>query len=243
MLFDLRGRGRRRTVQTIYLGLALLMGGGLVLFGVGAGNGFGGILNAFNGSGSGAQKQEISLQQKQAAEQTKLHPTSPAAWEALVQAEYTAAGQGNDYNTNTNAYTALGKSELASAMVAWQRYLTLTKKPDPNLAVLAARAYDGIGQFKDEAAAWQIVTAANPGVPTYYEDLAAAAYQAKNLPLGDLAAAKAVSLVPKAQRLELKNQLKELRSEVAPASTATTATTTTTSSTTSSSKKKAKSKH
>ena len=27
MLFDLRGRGRRRTVQAIYLSLALLMGG------------------------------------------------------------------------------------------------------------------------------------------------------------------------------------------------------------------------
>jgi len=36
MLFDLRGRGRRRTVQVIYGGLALLMGSGLVLFGVGS---------------------------------------------------------------------------------------------------------------------------------------------------------------------------------------------------------------
>ena len=34
MLFDLRGRGRRRTVQVIYLSLAILMGGGLVLFGI-----------------------------------------------------------------------------------------------------------------------------------------------------------------------------------------------------------------
>ena len=32
MLFDLRGRGRRRTVQAVYLSLALLLGGGLVLF-------------------------------------------------------------------------------------------------------------------------------------------------------------------------------------------------------------------
>ena len=32
MLFDLRGRGRRRVVQVVYLGLALLLGGGLVLF-------------------------------------------------------------------------------------------------------------------------------------------------------------------------------------------------------------------
>ncbi len=39
MLFDLRSRGRRRTVQFVYLGLAILLGGGLVLFGVGAGNG------------------------------------------------------------------------------------------------------------------------------------------------------------------------------------------------------------
>ena len=35
MLFDLRGRGRRRTVKVIYLTLAILMGGGLVLFGIG----------------------------------------------------------------------------------------------------------------------------------------------------------------------------------------------------------------
>ena len=31
MLFDLRGRGRRRTVRVIYTGLAVLMGVGLVL--------------------------------------------------------------------------------------------------------------------------------------------------------------------------------------------------------------------
>jgi len=34
MLFDLHGR-RRRVVQATYLALAVLMGGGLVLFGVG----------------------------------------------------------------------------------------------------------------------------------------------------------------------------------------------------------------
>ena len=45
MLFDLRGRGRRRTVQAVYLTLAILLGGGLVLFGVG-GNVSGGLLDA-----------------------------------------------------------------------------------------------------------------------------------------------------------------------------------------------------
>ena len=45
MLFDLRGRGRRRTVQVIYLSLAILMGGGLVLFGIGGATS-GGLIDA-----------------------------------------------------------------------------------------------------------------------------------------------------------------------------------------------------
>ena len=35
MLFDLRGAHRRRVVKIVYVALALLMGGGLVLFGIG----------------------------------------------------------------------------------------------------------------------------------------------------------------------------------------------------------------
>ncbi len=224
MLFDLRSRGRRRTVQGVYLGLALLMGGGLVLFGVGAGNGFGGILNAFNGSGNGgAQKQAVSQQEKQALAQTKADPKNPAGWFALVQARYASAGQGNDFNTATSTYTANGRAELTAATQAWQSYLQVAKHPDAQLAVVAARAYDILGQFKNEASAWQIVTAANPTVPTYYEDLAVAAYQGKQLSLGDLAAAKAVSLAPKTTRIELRQQLKGLRAQAVGASGAKTA--------------------
>ena len=51
MLFDLRGR-RRRAVQATYLMLALLMGGGLVLFGIG-GDVSGGLVDAFKGTGGG----------------------------------------------------------------------------------------------------------------------------------------------------------------------------------------------
>src|SRR5207248_11092129 len=152
MLFDLRGRGRRRTVQTVYLGLALLMGGGLVLFGVGAGNGFGGILNAFTGSGSGgSQKQVVSQQEKAALAATKLRPNDPAGWAQMVQARWTAAGQGSNFDPNTGTFTASGKKELAATSSAWQRYVQLTKKPDPNLAVLAARAYAALGDYANQA--------------------------------------------------------------------------------------------
>ena len=56
MLFDLRGRGRRRTVQVIYLILALLLGGGLVLFGIG-GDVQGGLFDAFRDNQGNATEQ------------------------------------------------------------------------------------------------------------------------------------------------------------------------------------------
>src|SRR2546421_5626452 len=99
MLFDLRSRGRRRTVQGVYLVLALLMGGGLIFFGVGAGNGFGGLLNAFTGGGGGGgQKQVVSQQEKQALRATQANPSDPQGWASLLQARWTAAGQGGHHN-------------------------------------------------------------------------------------------------------------------------------------------------
>jgi hypothetical protein len=201
VLFDLRSRGRRRTVQTVYLGLALLMGGGLVLFGVGAGNGFGGILNAFTGNGSGsAQKQVISQQEKDAVRQTQLNPTSPQAWASLVQARWDSAGQGNNYNAATGTFTATGKNELASMTQAWQRYLQLTKTPDTNLAVLAARGYAALGDYASTASSWELEANANPTLPKGYECLAAAAFAAGQMRKGELATSKALSLLPKLAR-------------------------------------------
>src|ERR1700761_1148472 len=102
MLFDLRGKGRRRTVRVIYLGLALLMGGGLVLFGVGAGNGNGGILNAFTNNGtSSGQKSAVSAQEKTALKAVRLDPKSPPAWASLVQARWASASQAPDYDSST----------------------------------------------------------------------------------------------------------------------------------------------
>src|SRR5215217_1581794 len=69
MLFDLRGRGRRRTVQVIYLSLAILMGGGLVLFGIGGATS-GGLFDAISGDGntsSGTEALERTATTAQAA--------------------------------------------------------------------------------------------------------------------------------------------------------------------------------
>jgi hypothetical protein len=214
MLFDLRGRGRRRTVQGVYLGLALLMGGGLVLFGVGAGNGFGGILNAFNSNGSGSnQSSVISQQERSAQKAVNANPTSATAWSALVQARWTAAGQGSNFNSTAGQFTAAGKKKLAATTQAWQQYLKLTKSPDPNLAVLAARAYAAQGNYAGEASAWEVEASASPGQAKGYECLAASAYAAKQIRKGDLAMAKALSLVPKAQRAILKTQIQQAKKQ------------------------------
>src|SRR5690242_16147251 len=101
MLFDLRGRGRRRTVQGIYLGLAILMGGGLVLFGVGTGSGGGGLLNGLSGGpGSGSGSLVVDKQVQAAVRQTKLHPSNPAAWSELVKAQYAASSQGSNVDAS-----------------------------------------------------------------------------------------------------------------------------------------------
>ncbi len=202
MLFDLRARGRRRTVQAVYLGLAIILGGGLVLFGVGTGTGGGGLLNGLSGGGSGgAQSQVVSQQEKAALRQTKLHPTDPAAWSALVNARWVAAStNAGDYNSSTGTYTAAGKKELAATTDAWQRYLQLTKSPDPNLAILAAHAYAGLADYANEASAWEIQTLAQPNAAKGFECLAASAYAAKQTRKGDLALAKALSLTPQLSR-------------------------------------------
>lgn len=198
MLFDLRKRGRRRTVQAVYLGLALLLGGGLVLFGVGAGGNGGGILNAFTGTGSsGAQKQAVSAQEQQALRETRLNPNDPQGWYSLVQARWASAGSGSDYNTSTDTFTAAGKQELSATVQAWQRYLQLTKQPDPNLAIIAARAYAQLGNYAGAASAWEINAIANPTESKGYECLAASAYAAGQTRKADLATAKALSLLPK----------------------------------------------
>jgi hypothetical protein len=210
MLFDLRGRGRRRTIQVIYLGLAILLGGGLVLFGVGAGNGTGGLLNAFNpNGGSSAAKAYVSQQTKTAEKLTQTEPNNAQAWASLTQDRYDDASQ----NFNGSTYTAAGKLDLVAAGQAWQHYLKLEKHPSSTLARLMAEAYGDLGEYTSETQAWELVAEANPKVAVYQEYVAVAAYQAKDTDLGTLATAKALSLTPKSQRAAIKAELKQAETQ------------------------------
>jgi hypothetical protein len=99
------------------------------------------------------------------------------------------------------------------ATSAWQRYSALVQKPDPTSAILAARAYGALGQYAGEANAWESETLATPNEVKGYECLAISAYAAKQTRKGDLAAAKAASLVPKAQRKALTTQINTAKTQ------------------------------
>jgi hypothetical protein len=213
MLFDLRARGRRRTVQAVYLGLALLIGGGLVLFGVGTGSGFGGLLNAFTNGGSSSNNPAISQAERTALHQTRLHPSSPAAWAALMDARITAANQ----QCNATACTTAGRKDVQRAGQAWQQYLKVTAHPDQTVARIIAPWFEKIADFKGAVRAWMVVTQANPTIPQYFESLAQDAYRGGETRIGDLAAQRAVALVPKSQQKQLKQVFQQIKAASAAA--------------------------
>src|SRR3982751_5247856 len=96
MLFDLRARGRRTTIKVIYVFLALLMGGGLIFFGIG-GSTNGGLLDAFKDDGGGTRAPKLAAQKVDKAEKkVQLNRADAAAWAALTKAQYQQAGLEQD---------------------------------------------------------------------------------------------------------------------------------------------------
>jgi tetratricopeptide (TPR) repeat protein len=218
MLFDLRGRGRRRTVQVIYVSLAILMGGGLVLFGIG-GNTNGGLVDAITGGGGGGSSIDDAAQKdvKQAVAATQSTPQDPAAWLRLTKARYQLANVVG-YDRNTGGYDKAGQAELRRADTAWERYIALDPKtPDVNLASLMVQAYgpDGLNQLGKAVTAQELITEAKPKDYAAYAQLALLAYEAKQLRKGDLASKKALELAPKNQRDQLNQTLRQAKANPA----------------------------
>ncbi len=218
MLFDLRGRGRRRTVQAIYLSLAILMGGGLVLFGIGSDQS-GGLFDAFSGENAGGSSATDSLdKQIQAAlADTRANPRDPEAWADLAIARFRRAAI--DGVRQDGTYTDDAKRRLRLAANAWERHLALEpKQPNVRAANLLVQAYgaNGLNELDKAVRAKQIVTdAEKPPSSNLYAQLAVLAYQAGDTRTGDLASARAVDLAPKEDRKELRRTLDVLKKQAA----------------------------
>jgi hypothetical protein len=215
VLFDLKGR-RRRVVQGTYLMLAILMGGGLVLFGIG-GDVSGGLIDAIQGqssSGGGIVEDRIEENEDKVA----ADPKNAAALKELARDQYQLATQESDA---TGAFSDEGKERLAESDDAWQRYLDLDpKKPDPALAGLMVNVYapTALNKPAEGATAAEIVTIAQPSAQAYLQ-LATYAAQAGQERKADLAGQKAIELAPKKQRSTVKQLVEQATQAAPPAST------------------------
>src|SRR5215211_3274620 len=143
MLFDLRGSGRRRTVKIVYVTLAFLMGGGLVLFESG-------------GGGDGTDR--VRNEEQKATAAARANPKDAALWAAAARARFNLANSGDNVNTSTGEFTESGLSELRSAVRAWEEHVKLAgDKPDPRVASLMVQAYSALGQPDKATAAQEVI--------------------------------------------------------------------------------------
>lgn len=210
MLFDLKGK-RRRAVQGTYLALAILIGLGLIGFGVGSSVN-GGLSDIFSGGGNGSNTANKTLQKDidAANRQLQLNPHNTAALRTLVQRHYQLASA--DENTQTSTFTRAAFPQLRQASAAWDRYLAAVPNPDPALAALMLQAYDptALNQPVKAVRAAEIVAAAQPSVQAYGRVVAYASL-AHDTRTVDLASKKALALAPPDQRATVKQQLAQAK--------------------------------
>jgi hypothetical protein len=220
MLFDLRGSGRRRTVKIVYITLAFLMGGGLILFGIGGGGALpGGLVDAIQQGGSGdSGNDRFVTQEQQATAKARANPTA-ANWAAVARARFNVANTGDNVDQSTGNYTDAGAAQLRAAGRAWDESVKLAgkKAPDSRVASLMVQAYAGLGDLPKATAAQEIVANDRDSAGAY-ATLATLAYQANNTRLGDLAKGKALDLTEPDMRESLRGQLESARAQAASAS-------------------------
>src|SRR3954452_5510753 len=209
MLFDLKGK-RRRVVQGVYLMLAVLLGVGLVAFGIGSG--VNGGPRDLCGGGGGSNKGDEIIQKKidTAEKQLQANAKNTAALAAVIRGHYQLATAQSD--PNTGQFTKDASDDLREAAAAWEKYLaTNPKKPDLGLARVMVQAYGGLAQLNQAeqtaaarywagaATAVEVIAAAKPTINNYLA-LVIYATTAGQTGKADLAGKKAVSLAPKKQR-------------------------------------------
>jgi hypothetical protein len=208
MLFDLRGR-RRRAVQGTYLLLALLMGGGLVLFGIG-GSVSGGLLDAFKGGGGSSGDSALQDRIDKQKERLQANPRNERVLQNLVRDYYSLAT--SQQESGSVGFPPDAKDDLRQAGAYWQRYLNTTEKPNPGVAGYALQVYDvGALNKPKEAQKAAAILAEDQNDSASYLRLVSYAARAGDTRTADLAAQKAVDLAPKSQRKLIKKQAEALK--------------------------------
>jgi hypothetical protein len=221
MLFDLQGK-RKRFIQVIYVFLALLLGGGLVVFGIG-GDAPGGLGDAVGIGNSASQtgNTDYDGQIEQAEAKLQQEPRNRQAMLTIARYQYLAAQQTLNEEGGEISEGALTRFE--AAVDAWEQYLQATNegKRDDGVASLILQAYPfsisendtpvAIGRTYSRAAQTAQVIADNrPSAPAFLE-VARYAYAAGDDELAEKSAAEARRLVDDSQRQTLQGELQRAK--------------------------------
>src|SRR6266542_4086041 len=210
MLFDLRGK-RKRLVQVTYVGLAVLFGGSLVLFGTGS-SVSGGLIDAITGNGGGGGNSVFEDQVDRTKKAVAVNPKSERAWLDLTRAEFNLAAS-PDGSDESGQLTDEGKQAVLGTIDAWERYLKLKpRKPDAATAQFAAIAYGATQDYKKAISTQEIAAKARPSASSYFQ-LAQLAYSGGEVTKGDEAGAEAVRRTPKDLRNSVRSQVKEAKKQ------------------------------
>jgi hypothetical protein len=218
MLFDLRGRGRRRTVQAVYLTLAVLLGGGLILFGIG-GDTQGGLVDAFTGDNKDNSGGIYADRVEAAEKRVQANRQDAAAWAALAKAQYQRVSA-EEYDQNAGGFTEQGRRDLGAVRRSWTEYLKRNPQtPDDSLAIQMVQVLGpgGLEDYPAAVRAMEIVTEQRDPATGLYQQLATLAYAAGQNRKGDLAADRAVELAPKEDRASIEQNLEAAKSQAAQA--------------------------
>jgi len=218
MLFDLRGRGRRRTVQVVYLTLAVLLGGGLILFGIG-GDTQGGLVDAFTGQNRDTSGGIYAERVEAAEKRVQANRQDAAAWAALAKAQYQRVSA-EEYDQNVGGFTPQGRQELRQVRRSWNEYLKRNPStPDDSLAIQMVQVLGpgGLEDYPAAVRAMEIVTERREPATGLFQQLAILAYAAGQNRKGDLAADRAVELAPKEDRASIEQNLEAQKEQAAQA--------------------------
>lgn len=169
MLFDLQGK-RKRLIQVIYALLALLMGGGLVLLGIG-GEVSGGLLDAFTNRQS-AQTGDMVKEAERLQERADEAPRNEQVLTRLIRARYTAGNALYEVDENGQpVMTPEAREQFELAADTWRQYLELDPQPvDVNVAQLVANALFNLAQAATDGNSARLNSAAAADAQAYFAE-------------------------------------------------------------------------
>lgn len=198
-------------VKGIYAALAVLLGGGLVLFGIGSGVQGGGLADVFSDNQTELADDAFFKRAEQQEKFVQTHPRDAAAYAQLARLRFQSA----DFDDEKGTFTEEGMEQLALADRAWQRSIKLAgDKPDLRVANLMLNVYGPTGlnaPKKGVETSQLIVDGTKEPTRQQYLQLALFAYLSQDERLGKLAGDKAIEISNPDDREQIKGLIQQYK--------------------------------